>query len=85
VSVIEKSSTDKCIDDLAGRVDRFEGDVKERFDKSDRRFDRFEDKVDARFDKVDARLDQQDGKLDTINRTVWCGIVVAVAVKFLFG
>jgi hypothetical protein len=51
----------------------------------DRQFERFEDKVDARFDKVDARLDQQDGKLDTVNRTVWCGIVVALAVKFFLG
>ena len=89
---MEGSETDKRIDDLAGRSDRFEADVKERFDRVDRRFDKvdrrfdwFEDKVDLRFEQVDARLDKQDAKLDTINRTVWAGIVVAVTVKFLFG
>jgi hypothetical protein len=47
---MERNPTDKRIDDLSGRVDRFE-------DKVDRRFERFEDSVDARFDKVDARFD----------------------------
>jgi hypothetical protein len=71
---MEANPTDKRIDDLSGRVGRFED-----------RFVRFEDKVDARFDKVDARLAEQDHKLDSINRTVWAGIVAAVVIKFLFG
>jgi hypothetical protein len=57
--MMEKSPTDKRIDELAGRAGRFEADVKARFDKVDARFDkverkleRFEDRVDARFEKV---------------------------------
>jgi hypothetical protein len=46
---MERNPIDKRIDDLSGRVDRFE-------DKVDRRFERFEDTVDARFDRVDARF-----------------------------
>jgi hypothetical protein len=65
VSVIEEEmametgSTDRRIDDLAARADRFEGDVKVRFDKMDREFakadhrrERFEDKVEERFERV---------------------------------
>ena len=64
---MEKSSTDKRIEDLAGRVGRFENRVGRfedrvgrfenrvsRFEENvDRRFERFEDEVDRRFDKVD--------------------------------
>lgn len=66
--------TDKRMDDFVGRVGRFEGDVKERFDKAD-----------ARFDRVDARFDRLEGKIDTTNRTIWASIFVAVMVKILFG
>ena len=43
---MEDDWTDKRMDDFADRVGRFEGDVKERFDKVDGRFDRLEAKVD---------------------------------------
>lgn len=49
---MERNPTDKRIDDLSGRVDRFEDKIGQRFDKVDRRFERFEDNVDARFDTV---------------------------------
>jgi hypothetical protein len=85
VSVMEDEWTDKRMNDFAGRVGRFEGDVKEgfakvekRFDRVDERFDRFEADVDRRFDKLEA-------KVDSTNRTIWVGILVAVAVKILFG
>jgi hypothetical protein len=42
----EVSPTEKRIDDLAGRVGRFED-----------RFERFEDKVEARFDRIDSKVD----------------------------
>jgi uncharacterized protein YjbJ (UPF0337 family) len=82
---METSSTDKCIDDLAGRVDRFEGDVKERFDRVDRQFDRFEGDVKENFANADARFDKLEGKVDSTNRTIWAGIFVAVVVKIIFG
>jgi len=78
---MEKSSTDIRIDDLRGRSDRFEADVKERFDKVDKRFD----KVDKRFDKVDKRFDKLESKVDATNRTIWAGIFVAAMSKILFG
>ena len=53
---MEASSTDKRIDDLSGRVGRFEADVKERFDKVDHKFERLEDKIDARFARWDKIL-----------------------------
>ena len=89
---MEDEWTDKRMDDFADRVGRFEGDVKERFDKVDERFDRFGahvdrrfDKVDERFEKVDARFDRLEAKVDTTNRTIWVGVFVAVMVKILFG
>jgi hypothetical protein len=62
---MERSSTDKRIDDLSGRADRFEENVDRRFDQVDRRFERLEDKIDARFDKVDARFDRNDDRFLT--------------------
>jgi hypothetical protein len=60
---MERTPTDKQIDDLADRqgrfeenvgrrFDRFERRVDDRFDRVDESFDRFEDKVDARFEQV---------------------------------
>ncbi len=43
---METSSTDKRIDDLSGRVGRFED-----------RFERFEDKVDGRFTRLESKID----------------------------
>jgi hypothetical protein len=74
VSVIEEertmeaSSTDKRIDDLSGRVGRFED-----------RFERFEDKVDARFERVDARFDRLDERFDRWGRIVVGGVVAVAA------
>jgi hypothetical protein len=77
---MERSSTDKRIDDLSGRVGRFEGKV-------DRKFERFEDKVDARFDKVDAvfkevatkeELAKIDARLDKWGKVMTSGMVVIV-------
>jgi phage shock protein A len=89
---MERNPTDKRIDDLSGRVDRFE-------DKVDRRFERFEDKVDARFDTVltkdefataekvqtirfefiAAQMAEIDARLDKWGKTM-AGAVVAIAV-----
>jgi hypothetical protein len=77
--------TDKRMNDFADRAGRFEGDVKERFDRVDSRFDRLEGDVDARFDKVDGRFDRLEGKIDATNRTIWVGIFAAAMVKILFG
>jgi flagellar capping protein FliD len=82
---MDREWTDKRIDDFSDRVGRFEANVDKRFDKVDERFDRFEADVDRRFDKVDGRFDRVESKLDTMNRTIWGGIIVAVVVKFLFG
>jgi uncharacterized protein YjbJ (UPF0337 family) len=82
---MEDEWTDKRMNDFAGRVDRFEGDVKERFDRVDQRFDRFEGDVKENFAKVDARFDKLEGKVDSTNRTIWAGIFVAVVVKIIFG
>lgn len=96
---MEDEWTNKRMNDFAGRVDRFEADVKDRFDRVDREFDKVDqrfDKVDQRFDRfegdvkesfarVDARFDKLEGKVDSTNRTIWAGIFVAVIVKFLFG
>lgn len=71
---MEDEWTDKRMDDFADRVGRFEGEVKGRFDR-----------VDAQFEKVDGRFDKLEAKVDATNRTIWCGIFVAVAVKLLFG
>jgi hypothetical protein len=46
VTAMAKEWTGKRMGDFVGRVERFEGDVKDRFDK-----------VDERFDKLDAKLD----------------------------
>jgi uncharacterized protein YjbJ (UPF0337 family) len=82
---MEDEWTDKRMNDFAGRVGRFEGDVKERFDRVDRQFDRFEGDIKENFAKADARFDKLEGKVDSTNRTIWAGIFVAVVVKFLFG
>jgi hypothetical protein len=87
--VMDSEWTDKRMNDFVGRVGRFEGDVKERFnrvdrefDKVDLRFDRFEGdvkksfaKVDARFDKVEAEL---GGKIDRMTRVLVGGLVTVV-------
>jgi predicted nuclease with TOPRIM domain len=89
---MEDEWTDKRMNEFAGRVGRFEGDVKERFDRVDRefdkvdqRFDRFEGDVKESFARVDVRFDKLEDKVDSTNRTIWAGIFVAVIVKFLFG
>lgn len=89
---MEVRSTDKRIDELSGRVGRFETDVKERFDKVDREFDKIDrrfDKVDRRFerleDSVDTRFDRLESKVDLTNRTIWGGIFAAAVIKILFG
>jgi hypothetical protein len=56
--VMDSEWSDKRMDDFADRVGRFEGDVKERFDKVDGRFDRFEGDVKEDFAKVGARFDR---------------------------
>ena len=63
---MDREWTDKRTDDLVDRVGRFEGDVKERFDK-----------VDARFDKVDGKMDRMNRTL----LAGLVAIVVAVAAK----
>jgi uncharacterized protein YjbJ (UPF0337 family) len=91
VSVMEDEWTDKRMDDFADRVGRFEGDVKDHFDKVDDRFDRFEgdvkerfDKVDDRFDRfessVDRRFDRVEGRLDTMTWAIFGSTATIVAV-----
>jgi predicted nuclease with TOPRIM domain len=85
---MEDEWTDKRMNDFAERVGRFEGDVKERFDRVDREFDKVDqrfEKVDRQFDKVDQRFDRLEGKVDSTNHTIWAGIFVAVIVKIIFG
>ena len=80
--------TDKRMDDFVGRVGRFEGDVKERFDKVDARIDRFEGDVKERFDKVDSRFDRVEGRLDTMTWAIFGSTATIVAVlvaQILFG
>ncbi len=75
---MEDEQTDKHIDELTGRVGRFEGSVKERFDQVDHRFDRFEGEVNGRFErsegdvkdefaKVHARFDKVDTRFDKVD------------------
>jgi hypothetical protein len=92
---MEKSPTDKRIDDLSDRIGRFEENVDQKFDEVDRRFDRFEDKVDAPFEKVDADAKERPAKseatigslgekIDKMNRWMMSGlftIVGAVIIK----
>lgn len=89
---MEDERTDKRKDDRAGRVNRFERDVKERFDKVDRefdkadcefdkverRFERFEDKVDARFEKVVSK--EEFEKADTATKERFERVEGSIAV-----
>jgi hypothetical protein len=74
VTMTGEDWTDKRMDDFVGRVERFEGDVKDRFDT-----------VDRQFDKVDRRFDRLESKVDATNRTIWAGIFVAAMIKIFFG
>jgi hypothetical protein len=58
---MERTPTDKRIDELADRQGRFEENV-------DRRFDRFERRVEAQFDRVDARFEQVDRRFEQFDR-----------------
>lgn len=94
---MEDERTDKRIVDLTGRVGRFEGSVKERFDQVDGRFDRFEGdvkvnfaKVDARFDKVDARFDKVEAgskelgkKIDKMTHLLMSGLITIVGAVII--
>jgi hypothetical protein len=96
---MEDERSEKRIDDLAGRADRFEADVKTRFDKVDREFakadhrrERFEDKVDERFDKVDERfkgvaskedLAKLGARLDNWGKIITGGVVTIVSAVIL--
>jgi transposase len=84
---MEDERSEKRIDDLAGRADRFETDVKVRFDKVDRELakadhgrERFEDKVDARFDKMatNEQVDAINCRLDNWGKVITTGVVVIV-------
>jgi hypothetical protein len=81
---MEASSTDKRIDELSGRVGRFEGRFERFEDKVDRRFERFEDKVDERFDKLDARLASW-GKIIGGGVVAAVGAIVSAVILKLFG
>jgi DNA anti-recombination protein RmuC len=81
---MEEEWTNKRMNDFAGRVDRFEGDVKERFDRVDRQFD----KVDNRFDKVEADSKELGGKIDKMTRRLTGGLITvvgAVIIKVFLG
>jgi archaellum component FlaC len=101
VSVIEEemameaSPTDKRIDDLSGRVgrfevnvdrrfERFEDKVEDRFDKVDQKFERFEGAVKDGFDKVDERFERFEDKIDA-RFARWDKIVTAVGVSIAGG
>ncbi len=74
---MDREWTDKRMDDFVGRVGRFEGDVKDRFDK-----------VDAWFDKVDDRFDRVERQLDTMTWAIFgstASIVAVLIAQILFG
>jgi hypothetical protein len=85
---MDREWTDKRADDLAERVGRFEGDVKERFDKVDQRFD----KADQRFDSLEvetkagfayaaAESKADLAKLDTkMDKIIWTLIGLSVSI-----
>jgi hypothetical protein len=97
---MERNSTDKRIDDLADRVGRFESRF-ERFEvkveagfEKVARFDKMVTKDEfeiaasdtkERFAKVEDSIAALSHKVETTNRTLLGGIIVAVAIKFLFG
>jgi hypothetical protein len=95
--VMDSEWTDKRMNDFVGRVGRFEGDVKERFDRVDRefdkvdlRFDRFEGdvkkgfaKVDGRFDKVEADSKELGGKIDKMTRRLTGGLITVVGAVII--
>jgi DNA anti-recombination protein RmuC len=76
---MEDEWTDKRMNDFASRVSRFEGDVKERFDRVDRQFD----KVDARFDKVEADSKELGGKIDKMTRRLTGGLITVVGAVII--
>jgi peptidoglycan hydrolase CwlO-like protein len=78
---MEDERTEKRMNDFAGRADRFEGDVKERFDRVDREFD----KVDARFDKVEADSKELGGKIDKMTRRLTGGLITVVGAVIIKG
>ena len=76
--------TDEQIDDFAGRLDRFETRV-------DQRFDKFEAEVEHRFDKVEAKFDQRlasiESRLDSMNQNMviaMATIVAAIVAQIVF-
>lgn len=82
------------VERFESRVERFEDKVESRFDKVDDRanemvtkdqFEKADSETKERFVKVEASIAALGNKIDTTNRTLLGGIVVAVAVRFLFG
>ncbi len=78
---MDREWTDKRMDDFADRVGRFEGDVKERFDKVDEHFDRFESSVENGFDRVERRLDTMTWAIFGSTAT----IIAVLIAQILFG
>jgi hypothetical protein len=79
---MEASSTDKRIDDLSGRVGRFEADVKERFDTVDHKFERLEGNVDHKFERLEDKIDARFAKWDKVvigGGVSMIGAVVSIA------
>ncbi len=91
---MERNSTDRRIDELADRVgrfrsrfERFEDKVEARFDRMVTRdeFEKAASDTKERFAKVEDSIAVLGHKVETTNRTLLAGIVVAVAIGFLFG
>ena len=89
------------VDRFEASVDERFDRVDERFDRVDLKFDKVDARLDKmvtkdqfekadsetkeRFVKVEASIAALGNKIDTTNRTLLGGIVVAVAVRFIFG
>jgi hypothetical protein len=85
---MEREWTDKRMDDFAGRVGRFEANVKERFDKVDERFDKVAADIKATSARSDAQFEALNAKIDRLGYrmwTPWIAIAGALIAKIIFG
>jgi chromosome segregation ATPase len=77
MNVMDKTSTDK-------RLDEFREDAKERFGLVDQRFDRVEGQIQGlsgRLDSMNDRIDSMSGRLDSMYRAiVGAGVAIVIAV-----
>ncbi|MDI9279106.1 hypothetical protein QMZ65_17985 [Pantoea sp. EABMAA-21] len=76
ILVREQRATNQRIDSLEGRVDKFETEVNQRFDKIDVKFEKIDerfDKIDVKFEKIDEKLSQHDAKFNELDQRMQIG------------